>query len=52
MNSGEAVILLVCLVFAGIILGEHQSATKTEVYMCSEVTKDSPADVKKICGRR
>ena len=52
MKSGEAVLLLVCLVFAGIILGEYMSTQEHKIYMCSEVTKDSPADVKKICGRR
>jgi ABC-type uncharacterized transport system involved in gliding motility auxiliary subunit len=51
MRSHEAVMLLVCLVFAGIILGEYMTLTESKVYVCSEVTKDTPADVKKICEK-
>jgi hypothetical protein len=51
MRGHEAAILLVCLVFAGIILGEYMTLTTPKVYACSEVTRDSPADVKKICKK-
>jgi hypothetical protein len=52
MNSVEAVVLLVCLVFIGIILGQYMEAEKSVVYACSEVTKTDPKDVQLLCKRK
>jgi len=52
MNSFEAVIVLVCLVFVGIILGEYMKAETPVVYACSEVTKADPQDVQLLCKRK
>jgi hypothetical protein len=51
MNSFEAVIVLVCLVFAGIILGEYMKIQTPVVYACSEVTKADPQDVQLLCRK-
>jgi len=51
MNSIESVIVLVCIVFVGITLGEYMSIEKSVVYACSEVTKADPQDVQAICRK-
>jgi len=51
MNSAEAVIVLVCMIFVGFILGEYMSIEKPVVYACSEVTKADPQDVQAICKK-
>lgn len=38
------------IVVTFVVIG-YMAHDKSEVYICSEVTKDSPADVKRICER-
>jgi hypothetical protein len=52
MNSFEAVIVLVCLVFVGAILSEYAHMEKSVVYACSEVTKADPQNVQLLCKRK
>jgi hypothetical protein len=52
MNSFEAILVLVCVVFVGVILTEHASMERPVVYACSEVTKADPQDVQLLCKRK
>jgi hypothetical protein len=52
MNSFEAVIVLVCMIFVGIILGEYMKIQTPVVYACSEVTKKDLQDVQLLCKRK
>ena len=52
MNSAEAVLVLVCVIFVGIILGEYMRIETPVVYACSEVTEADPQDVQLLCKRK
>jgi hypothetical protein len=52
MNSFEATLVLVCVIFVGVILSEYVHMEKSVVYACSEVTKADPEDVQLLCKRK